>query len=141
MAKLAVESDGIVFGYTKASGRSYKSMNYHRVRIKPGKTLWATSVSRLEEYAIFDESDDKGWSSMQGDYWWVSKDAGGVVGEHGERVAFFPRCHNHPGPWHGYPVSAIDDRDYEIPEDLIERWEADDVIDDLVAGRMRRGKI
>jgi hypothetical protein len=40
-----------------------------------------------------------------------------------------------------YPVSAISDRDYEVPNELIDIWEKDQTIDDLIAGRMRKGKL
>ncbi len=63
------------------------------------------------------------------------------MGLAGERMAFFPACGNHPGPWHGYPVSAASNRDYEVPGELVDKWEDDKVIDEIVAGRMRKGKI
>ena len=141
MARLAIEPDGIVFGHT-SKGRTYKSLNYHRQpKLKPGKTIWDSSVSRDAEYGYFEHSEDKEWLSSSGDYWWVSKNAKLAIGLNGERIAFFPICHNHPGPWHGYPVSPISNRDYEIPSELIDKWENDDTIDDLIAGRMRKGKL
>ncbi|UPJ52973.1 hypothetical protein IVB30_17615 [Bradyrhizobium sp. 200] len=142
MTQLAVESDGIVFGYTAGMKRTYKSMNYHRQpKLKPDKTKWDSAISRPAEYSYFEQCEAKSWLSQSGDYWWVSQDALTTVGLGGERLAFFPICHNHPGPWHGYPVSAISDRDYEVPKELIEKWEDDETIDDLIAGRMRKGKL
>jgi hypothetical protein len=141
MVQLAVEPDGIVFGYT-AKERTYKSLNCHRQQnLKPNKSKWASSISREEEYGCFDRSENRAWVSSSGDYWWVSEGAKTTVGVNGERLAFFPVCNNHPGPWHGYPVAPRDNENYEIPEDVIQAWEAAGVIDDLVAARMRRGKI
>ncbi len=124
MAQLAVEPDGIVFGPTALSGRTYKSMNYHRQPgLRPDKTKWNPEISRREEYAFFEQSEARGWLSPAGDYWWVATNARMAVGLTGERIAFFPICHNLPGPWHGYPVSPNTDRDYEVPSELIDRWE------------------
>jgi hypothetical protein len=142
MAQLAVEFDGIVFGYTAGSKRTYKSLNYHRQpNLRPNKTKWDTAISREDEYGYFEQSEVSAWLSLSGDYWWVSERAATRVGLKGERLAFFPICHNHPGPWHGYPVSALSDRDYEVPSEVIEKWENDEIIDDLIAGRMRKGKL
>ncbi|MGJ5020369.1 hypothetical protein [Bradyrhizobium oligotrophicum] len=149
MKKLDVQSDGTVFGYTREKskshppgGRTYKSLNYHRQsKLKPGKTIWSKNLSLEDEASLFDSSDFCGWLSVRGDLWWVGSNAGVVVGVRGERVAFFPRCDNHPGPWHGYPVAPSDDESYEIPEDVIRIWEADKTVDNLTAKRMRRGKI
>ncbi len=142
MVQIAVDPDGIVFGYTAGKKRTYKSLNYHRQpKLKPGKTLWCSSIARAAEFTYFDQSEKEGWLSASGDYWWVSPKADVVVGLNGERMAFFPACDIHPGPWHGYPVSALSNRDYEIPTDLIEKWEDNKAIDDLTATRMRKGKI
>jgi hypothetical protein len=142
MAQLAVESDGIVFGYTAGKKRTYKSMNYHRQpKLKTGKAKWSPTVSREAEYNCFEVSEGGDWISSSGDYWWVSKDASIKVGRSGEKLAFFPACANHPGPWHGYPVAPMSDRNYEVPQALIDKWEDDGVIDDLIARRMRGGKI
>jgi hypothetical protein len=143
LQRLAAEIDGIVFGYTSRNDRTYKSMNYHRNKIKAGKTLWSKTVSVSEEADFFDTSDYKIWKCDQENYWWISQNASRVVGNFGERVAFFPHCGNHPGPWHGYPVSPSNDEHYEIPEEVVSTWEAGDKprIDDLVAGRIRKGKI
>lgn len=142
MAQLAVEPDGILFGYTACKQRTYKSLNYHRQpNLKPKKTKWDSSISRDDEFGYFDQSESKAWLSSSGDYWWVSKEAKTTVGLAGERLAFFPPCNNHPGPWHGYPVSALSDRNYEVPDELIKKWEEDETIDDLIAGRMRKGKL
>ncbi len=142
MTQLAVEVDGILFGYTDAKKRTYKSLNYHRQpNLKPSKAKWDSSIGRDVEYAYFNHSETQAWLSASGDYWWVSKGAKTTVGLNGERLAFFPVCSNHPGPWHGYPVSALTDRNYEVPGEVIEKWEADETIDDLIAGRMRKGKL
>src|SRR3954447_2840209 len=115
MPQLSVDPDGIVFGYTAKKKRTYKSLNYHRqLKLKPDKTKWASSVSPADEYSYFERCEDKDWLSTSGDYWWVSIYAALTVGHMGERMAFFPVCTNHPGPWHGYPVSAIADRNYEV---------------------------
>lgn len=143
MNRLAAESDGIVFGFTSRNARTYKSMNYHRHKIKKNKTLWSPTVAVTEEAGFFNASDDGVWSCHAGNYWWVSENAVKVIGQLGERVAFFPRCDNHPGPWHGYPVSVTNDEHYEVPEEIISEWESgkNPRIDDLVAGRMRKFKI
>lgn len=148
LERLESDSDGILFGHTRRGslsyepgGRTYKSMNYHRHRgYKPGKTIWANSVSLIEEAGFFDSSDFMGWCSNRGDHWWVEKDADRVIGIAGELIAFFPTCTNYPGPWHGYPVSPRNDSSYQIPSELIELWEQNEVIDDLIAKRMRKGK-
>lgn len=117
-------------------------MNYHRqVNHRPRKSIWAKSLSVVAEAQLFDESDFQGWLSARGDLWWVALNADLVVGLRGERVAFFPMCKGHPGPWHGYPVAPKDNDDYEIPKEVIEAWEAAEIVDDLVARRMRRGDI
>lgn len=148
MHRLSVESDGIVFGYTRrqakqpGGGRSYKSMNYHRHGgFKRGKTIWHSNFSVISEAQAFDESDFNQWVDPDGQLWWVSKDAKVTLGVNGERLAFFPACSNHPGPWHGYPVAPANDENYEVPEPLITTWEKSGVVDELVAGRMRKGKI
>ena len=142
MKQLAVEPDGILFGYTAVKGRTYKSMNYHRQPgLRPDKTKWNSNISREEECNYFEQCETRDWLSQSGDYWWVAADARAAVGLTGERVAFFPMCQNHPGPWHGYPVSPDMDRDYEVPSELIRRWEEEGLIGPIVAKRMRRGVI
>lgn len=148
MQTLSVESDGIVFGYTRRQaslpegGRTYKSMNYHRhPGFKRGKTIWHPTFPVASEAQAFDESDYGPWEDSRGHLWWVSQNAKVTLGLKGERVAFFPACPNHPGPWHGYPVAPANDENYEIPETLIAMWEQNGIVDDLVAGRMRKGKI
>ncbi|MES2449635.1 MAG: hypothetical protein V4610_03615 [Pseudomonadota bacterium] len=118
-------------------------MSYHRQKIKAGKTLWAPAIAVAEEADFFETSDDRIWSCDGGNHWWIAKDGARIVGKLGERVAFFPRCGNHPGPWHGYPVSPANDEHYEVPEEVISKWESGTRpwIDDLVAGRIRKGKI
>jgi len=142
MSQLTVESDGIVFGHTANEKRTYKSLNYHRqAKQKRGKTIWATAIKPETEYAIFEESEVSKWLSSSGDYWWVSKGAKTIVGLGGERLAFFPFCSNHPGPWHGYPVSPSSDPNYEVPKALVDKWEDDHRVNDVIAGRIRKGKI
>lgn len=147
MQRIRADGDGTLFGFTKLNDRTYKSMNYHRKQIKRGKNLWGDGVPVAEEPLLFDTSDERLWHCDQGNYWWISRDGDRVVGVLGERVAFFPHCGNHPGPWHGYPVSPMDDDNYEIPEEVIQIWEKEfvneneDFIDDLVLDRIRRGKI
>lgn len=141
MLQIRIESDGIVFGYTRKNKRSYKSLNYHRRLVKPGKTQWSQTITRETESSYFDESDYESWCSEEGHHWWISKDAAVRIGNRGERIAFFPCCENHPGPWHGYPVSAIEDHNYEVPEELVSQWQDGGTIDDLAAARLRRGKL
>jgi len=148
MEFLHSESDGIVFGYTRRQsntsegGLSYKSMNYHRHSgYKRGKTIWNSDFPVSQEPIAFDESDFARWMDSAGNLWWTSNGAATKVGANGERVAFFPKCANRPGPWHGYPVSPRDDENYEIPEQLIREWQTKNIIDDLIACRMRKGKI
>lgn len=147
MHRLTVESDGIVFGYTRRpttppGGRTYKSMNYHRhSNFKQGKTIWHSGFPVSQEPIAFDESDFEQWVDGSGNLWWISRGATTAVGAKGERLAFFPVCQNHPGPWHGYPVSPRDDEAYEVPPNLIMCWETAGLINKITAGRMRRGKI
>ena len=141
---MAVESDGVVFGFTTLNRRSYKSMNYHRQgKFKRGKTLWASEVGVAEEPMFFESSDANGWSCAADNYWWISANGVRAIGALGERIAFFPRCGNHPGPWHGYPVAPSNDENYEVPEEIIAMWEAGEKpwVDNLIAGRIRKGKI
>lgn len=124
MAQLAVEVDGILFGYTDANKRACKSLNYHRQpNLKPSKAKWESSIGRYVEYYYFSYGEAHVWLSASRDYWWVSKGAKTTVGLNGERLAFFPMCS--AGPWRGYPVSALTDRNYEVPGEIIVKWEAD----------------
>ena len=143
MQKIAAQGDGVVFGVTSRHGRTYISMNYHRHSFKKGKTLWHQSVAVPDEAEFFDTSDDKMWECKQGHYWWIDQGGKRVIGAGGEFIAFFPHCPNHPGPWHGYPVSPRDDEHYEVPEEIVLKWESgtNPWIDDLIAGRIRKGKI
>jgi hypothetical protein len=140
MQQLKVEHDGILYGHT-TNQRLYKSLNYHRSLSGRPKTLWSPDVQRLAEAQFFDISDTAQWCSQSGDFWWVANDAGLSIGQGGERLAFFPRCQNQQGPWHGYPVSPNSDTNYEVPGEIIKEWEDRGTINRIWARRMRRGRI
>lgn len=133
-----METDGFLFG-PNDSGKTYKSLNYHRNAPKPGKSRWSETVSRDEEYDLFCVCDKENWSCVDGHYWGTLN---GIfaLGTADERFSFFPSNANPLVPWHGYPIKGSS-RDYRVPEPIIEMWLKAGMINGIIAKRIRSAKI
>lgn len=133
--KIAQNADG-TFGPT-AVGHHYKPIGYHnRVAAhRDEKNKWC--LKRNEQYEVFRLADEENWLDDAPDGLYSIVDNGReVLGEKGERVAFFPKPQNENDTWHGYPKSNP-----PISDGLIERWYGEHVIDGIVYKRLMGHKL
>ncbi|WP_313695158.1 hypothetical protein [Achromobacter mucicolens] len=102
--------------------------------------MW--TVSEWIELQLFSDAVRKKWHSKTKDYLWAlhplcdGPAAIGVDTRQDLYIAKF-RCDNNL-EWHGYPVHP---RDHDIPpEDVLERWRKEDLIDKTEKRRIQTGK-
>lgn len=130
---------GLQYGPT-ASGKLDISVYHHRNTANGKKTLWDSAFKPSEEYLLFELGDGSGWFCSEGNLWGILDDGRRRLGTGGERLSFCPLNPNATLPWHGYPVSTAS-HDYEVPEDVMEKWEIFEVISKITARRIRGGKL
>jgi len=132
-------SDGLLFG--PQGGRSaYLCRKDHRLT-GGSRNKW--SCTHQEEYVVFCDAEVNAWIDSRPQLWGLLPGLP-EIGTKRERIAKFPRPSNATDAWHGYPVSALDDkREFEHrPEPaLVERWRLAGLIDDIQASRINRGKV
>lgn len=122
---------------------AYISRKDHRPFATSNRNRWATRVSPDSEYVIFCEAETNNWTDQRPHLWGVEQ---GLVelGTNGERIAKFPHRQNPQDAAHGYPVSALDPKreiEHRPQPPLVRRWREADLIDDVQAARINRGKI
>jgi hypothetical protein len=129
---------GVMFGPT-VSGKMYLSLYIHRGSWI-GRSQWI--VEPQTEFNIFGAADNANWRGPNGHYWGVHVPDAGVLGARGERLAKFPQTSNAVDPWHGYPVSPLEDGDRSAPpDDLVELWRQNNVVSKTFARRIQRRKV
>lgn len=133
-----MEQDGFLYG-PNGSGKTYKSLNYHRNPQKPGKSLWHGNFTRDEEFELFCLCDNTQWVCVDGNYW-GTRNGKYILGTAEERFSFYPSNANPLVPWHGYPIRSSS-RDYRVPDEIIEMWLTAKIIDGITAKRIRSAKI
>src|SRR5215472_13444991 len=112
-------TSGILFG-PSANGKNYLSVYAHRGS-HWGKSQW--SIPPNHEFGIFDRADQSNWVDNVGNYWGVDGATANAIGTRGEKLSHFPCTSNAHDPWHGYPVSPLEDGDRASPPDyLVEDW-------------------
>ena len=94
---------------TRRSGYRYQFYDKHHGRgaRRSDAARWLPSLSRQEEFAVFDTAD---WHEIADERGWLygvrAKDAAGVIpdlGTRGEQIAEFPFARPNE-TWHGYPL-------------------------------------
>lgn len=131
---------GISFGPNR-SGKTYLSLYIHR-GTRAQKHQWSVNVSPSREYDIFCSADEGNWKDTQGHYWGVYAGGQTVLGSRGERLCKFPRTSNIEDPWHGYPVSPMEEGDKDAPpDDFVENWIATRIVSKTFGRRIQRRKI
>lgn len=133
-----METDGFLYGPNK-SGKTYKSLNYHRNTPKPNKSRWLDTFSRDEEFDLFCGCDAQNWVCASGNYWGTINGKR-LLGTQEERFSFCPSNSNSLVPWHGYPIKSAS-RDYRVPDQIVDLWLNAKVIDGITAKRIRSAKI
>lgn len=103
MRKREKENHGIVFG-PNGQGHVYKPVPYHSYKAakRKDKTRWVDDAKGL--YAILNQGKN-------------------LLGQTGERLAFFPIPPNAQDAWHGYPTNS-----QYIGDELVEHWYSINVI-------------
>lgn len=92
--------------FETCAGTSYTSWDYHQHPSGSGKPKGIWSVTEQDEADIFCLTESSGWSSKDGDLWYVSEMAKLTIGTRGEKLAKFEKPPANPqASWHGYPVS------------------------------------
>ena len=129
-----VAPDGVRYIAT-ASGKTYRSLNYHRSAGGRNKSIWV--IERPEEFEVFSTADDHSWCDDQG-YWSFLGGANVKLGTRGERLAFFPTKVDSADDWHGYPLSLTPVR--RPRPCLVESWLEAHVIHFAVGQKIIRGK-
>lgn len=133
--KVAQNADG-TFGPT-AQGHHYEPAGYHDRAAAPrnGKNKWC--LKRNEQYEVFRLADEGQWNDTRPDGLYSIVDGGKeVLGQNGERIAFFPQPQNANDTWHGYPKSNP-----PISDVLIESWFQSGVITSIVYKRLMGHKL
>lgn len=137
MRKRIKENHEIIFG-PNAQGHVYKPAPYHGFKAKnlKDKTRWIGDANF--EFSIFNIADvhtelpylnnrdiiDKRWLNDDGQGLYAILNQGkNLLGQTGERLAFFPIPRNAQDPWHGYPTNS-----QYIGDELVEHWYSINVI-------------
>lgn len=137
MRKREKENHGIVFG-PNGQGHVYKPAPYHSYKAakRKDKTRWVDDANF--EYSIFNLADvhtglpypenikliDKRWMNDDGKGLYAILNQGKkLLGQTGERLAFFPIPPNAQDAWHGYPTNS-----QYIGDELVEHWYSINVI-------------
>lgn len=129
---------GVMFGPTR-SGKMYLSMYIHRGNLR-GRSQWHIPPGR--EFTIFVAADDGNWRDVKGNYWGVDGLGAATIGTRGERLSKFPQTTNKTDPWHGYPVSPLEDGDRSAPsDDLVEMWIENNIVSKTTGRRIQRRKL
>lgn len=129
-------------------GHYYKPAYYHNARAKnPSKkgkkakalkdnnvkTKWA--IQQWEQYDVFRDADEGQWIDNIKKGLFSFRDNGNkILGENGERLAFFPTPPNKIDAWHGYPVKSKE----LLDDDLIVKWKGNDDLTPFVMHLLRR---
>lgn len=121
-------------------GHAYKPMSYHGSKThgtRGGKkTRWV--IPQNGQYYIFNYGDEKEWFDYSADgLFSFCNRCEEIIGENGERLAFFKKPSNAIDPWHGYPVFSSEIED----ESLLEKWLSDGEISETVYLRLLRNAI
>ncbi len=133
--KITQNADG-TFGPTSV-GHCYIPVSYHNKVAAPrdDKNKWC--LKRNEQYEVFRLADEGQWMDDTPDGLYSIVDKGNeVLGENGERIAFFPIPKNENEAWHGYPKCNP-----QISDRLIEKWHEDKVIDGIFYKRLMGRKL
>lgn len=127
--------DGIRYIAT-ASGKTYRSLHYHRSLGGRKKTIW--SISRWDEFLVFSTADDRNWHDQKG-YWSFRNGTRDELGKDGSRIAFFPEKARPADDWHGFPLhlSPVQRPDVQ----LAKLWVAAQEIGFAVGEKIKRGKL
>ena len=106
------------------------------------KSKWHPSTPPPMEYDIFCSADYGNWRDLHGHYWGVHSGGATVLGCLGERLCRFPRTSNAGDPWHGYPVSPLENGDDDAPsDDFVENWIRTGVVSKTFGRRVQRRKV
>lgn len=60
-----------------------------------------------------------------------------VLGSNDERLSHFPRPSNGSDPWHGYPISPLEDHNDALPDDLVDEWVANGALTYTLGERIK----
>ena len=136
-------SDGLKYGPT-ANGKRYLSVFKHRGNgSTKHKNIWC--ISPDIEYEIFCNSDKHNLIDTSKNYWGVLNNGKEKLGVKGERLSKFPYTSNTQDPWHGYPVSPVEERKRNaLPSNfdlLIEQWIKDEIITKEIGRKIQKEKI
>lgn len=126
--KITKNSDG-TFGPT-SNDNFYIPISYHNKTAKnnPNKTKW--KIRQNEQYCVFELSDINNWKCPERNGYFSIVENGNVkLGINEEILGFFPEKVNVTDPYHGFPVTSSD---YEISDELINRWKKDEIINDRI---------
>lgn len=105
------------------SGKFYQPNPVHNQNAEPKKDKTRWCISEPHQYCVFEEGDNNNWQSSDGILGMDINDKKlNVLGEDGEKIAFFPTPKNVSDPWHGYPekTKRLDDSFDFIFEKLLE---------------------
>lgn len=119
-------------------GHTYQPAYYHGFKAKPrsGKSRWVKDANF--EFQLFNLADEHSGEKLPNapdveDLRWMNDDNSGlfsikdqgltVLGQAGERLAFFPQPRNEEDSWHGYPTNSTN-----IGDELVDYWLSANVI-------------
>ena len=135
-------SSGIHFGPNLA-GKFYLSLYYHRGSNRSAlKNKWHPEIKPPLEYQIFCNTDRENWYDSTGHGWGMRSRGDVIIGVQDERLCKFPYTSNESDPWHGFPVSPMENGDSDAPSDeFIDNWILSGAISKTFGRRIQRRKV
>nr|WP_288210439.1 hypothetical protein [uncultured Dysgonomonas sp.] len=135
--KIKLDENGL-FGPT-SKNHFYYPVAYHNsiAKKKQEKTIWI--LKKNEQYEAFRVSDEGEWVCNKSEGLFSVLDNTNVILDvNEERISFFPTPKNVSDPWHGYPVTSYE---YDISDELIDKWLEDKIIDERIHLKLLRRQI
>ena len=119
----------------------YLSAFAHR-GLRPQKSKWAAGITPAIEYDTFCLADAGFWHDGDGNYWGIRDGGRTQLGQRGERLCKFPRIANDIDPWHGYPVSPLENGDIDCPADeLVTSWFRSGIVSREIRNKILKHKL
>jgi len=128
-----------LFGKT-SRGNYYKPISYHNPSGLSNRHKNKWSIRQDEQYYVFKLADESVWncSNNDGSLFAIIQDGKIVLGALGEVLGYFEVPVNNGDPWHGYPIFSSE---FELGEDLLDKWEQDKIVSPIIRKKIGKGQI
>lgn len=135
--KVKKNSNGL-FGPT-LNNNYYKPVFYHNKTAKGNKHKSKWIIKQNEQYCTFELSDNYQWKcNLKNGYFSIVDNGKVILGSNEEILGFFPETQNSTDSYHGFPVTSAE---FEMSENLLNKWLENDVIDERMHIKILRCQI